>query len=348
MPGTDLGLTLPTLADTMADIVAKTATALAAIEDDLAGKITPSEININAALSMNGSYLTNAGAIQFIPGNRPTAVGSCFFDSGEFFMIDNAGPIQITANGSLNAALLGTIVGDYGGTNGARVTYVDATGEYDFTEDPGVWADLGVDDVVLHGSGGTVRLGVDAALSGTREILIKSLPTTGVAFLVYNASTSTLEDGSVTPVTTLAVQTLNVTTSITANQLTTPNQIKHGDLTLYHPVLPALITGFGSLSAAANPWDLQLASGTLGWSVGIPLDIGERVKKVQVAGSGSTTITLTHVQSTAPGGSTTATGALNTDIVVPGTWSNASRVWLSATLTASDRLLAVTVTHDCP
>lgn len=193
MPGVDLNLSLPSLSDPFSTILSKTLVALAAIEDDLAGKIVSSEIDINASLSMAGNALTSIGSLLLLGGNAPTAAGSVYYSNGEFYMIDATGVIQITSNGSLNTAAVGTIVGDYGGVNPARVSYNDASGEYRFTEDTGIWADLVADDLVLNGTAGSVRFGVDASVTTARQFLVKDIPTSGVSCLVYDASTSTLE-----------------------------------------------------------------------------------------------------------------------------------------------------------
>src|ERR1041384_2355978 len=177
MPGQSLNLSLPSLSDTMATIVSKTATALSAIQTDLTPKITPPALNINASLSVAGNALTNIGSLQMVDGNQPTNPGSLYYHNGEFFLVDTTGTIQVTTNGVLNVAGVVGIIGDYGGSNPARVIFNDTAGEFRFQEDQAgpIWADVVCDDLVLEGASGTVRFNVDAAISGGKTINIKSL-----------------------------------------------------------------------------------------------------------------------------------------------------------------------------
>lgn len=223
MPGVDLNLDLPTLSDTMADIVAKLATALSAIETDLAAQVVPAEINVNSALSLAGNALTNVGSVQMVAGNSPTTPGSLYYTGGEFYMVDATGAVQITSSGSLNVAAVGGFVGDYGGVNPARATYHDISGEFRFTEDTGVWADLVCDDAVLMGSAGSVRLGVDAAITTGRQVIFKSLNAANVSMLVYNGSTSTIEDNNVTR----ATNPVKVTTLDASGDIVTATDYAH-------------------------------------------------------------------------------------------------------------------------
>ncbi len=195
MPGIDLNLTLPSLSENMAVNIARIATALSAIEDDLAGLITSSEININAALSFNGAAATNLGSVQLVAGNAPTAAGSIYYSGGEFYVIDSTGVIQLTQLGALKVTGAGGIIGDYG--NGAESVYYDnASQEFRFTSSTGVWADLVADDVVLMGANGSVRLGTAAGITSARSFLFNTLPAAGIRLLAYNASGSTVEDAS--------------------------------------------------------------------------------------------------------------------------------------------------------
>lgn len=198
MPGVYLNLDLPSLSDSLATIVSKLVTAISAIQTDLANKVVPSEIYMNQALAMNGASVLNVGSLELVAGNPPSTPGSVYYSAGEFYAVDAAGAFRISNNGALDVATAGTIGGDYGGTNPASVTYNDISGEYRFYQDVGVWANLSAGDVILNGTNGSVKLGVDDAINSARQVIFKSLPTTGVSMLVYNAATSTIEDGSVT------------------------------------------------------------------------------------------------------------------------------------------------------
>ncbi len=192
MPGVDLDLDLPSLSDNMAIIVAKLVTALSAVEDDLAPQITSGELDLDTAVSLGGNALTNVGGVR-LTGGESAVVGTLYIGDDELQIVTAAGTVQITADGALNLASVGAIVGDYGGSNPARVTYDDMSGEYRFTEDTGVYADLVADDLILHGAAGQIRFGIDAALTGSKTVLFKSLPT-GSGLLAYKASDNAIID----------------------------------------------------------------------------------------------------------------------------------------------------------
>jgi hypothetical protein len=295
MPGVDLNLDLPSLSDNLSDIVSKIVIALAAIEDDLADDVTPSEFNVNTALSLAGNTLTNAGSVLLVSGNVPSAAGSIYYDSGEFYAIDSTGVIQLTDAGNLNAASLGTIGGDFGGANPAQVTYDDASGEYRFTEDTGVYADLVADDVVLMGASGSVRLGVAAGITTARQFLFDDLPTSGITLLAYDSATSTVEDaGNVTldvDITTtgpVTAATLVVTTEIdatTAGIDIGDAGIRHGE----HVLSQRMGAGFhydgvggithGTYGEITCPFGASFLIHVLG------LERGKRVTKIKVTGN---------------------------------------------------------------
>ncbi len=281
MPGVDLDLDLPSLSDTLSTIVSKTAVALAAIEDDLAGMVVPSEMDINTELPLGGNALTEVGSVQLVAGNAPSSAGSIYYASGEFFVRDSTGLIQLTAAGALNTASVGGIVGDYGGANPARVTYNDASGEYRFTEDTGVWADLVADDVVLQGSAGSVRFGVDSAITTARQFLVKTLPSSGTSLLVYNAATSTLEDGAVT---------------VISGTPTFSTDIKHSFLRVRRVPLH---NGYISAGSATVVLQAVTTGATATWQQTCGLNKGDRPQSVKLhlgkTTAGTTTVTLYRV-----------------------------------------------------
>jgi hypothetical protein len=207
MIGTDLNLVLPSTSETMAVNVARIATALSAIEDSIAQLVTPAALDITAPLDMRGNLLFDVASVQFVSGNAQNTAGSIYYYNGDWYVVDSVGTIQLTDAGQLNAASVGGIKGDYGGVNPAAVTFVDSNGQYIFTEDTGVYADIVADDLILKGSAGDLTFAVDAALTGSRAINIKSLPSSGKSLLVYDAATSTLEDNAVTR----ATNTVNIT-----------------------------------------------------------------------------------------------------------------------------------------
>src|ERR1043165_3553208 len=157
MIGTDLNLDLPSLSDTLVVAMGKVIQCFSDIEDSIADKATPAGLDITTSLSFGGNPITSLGYATFADGNNPTAAGSAYYDSGDFYLFTAAGAVRLTASGGVNAAGIGGIGGDYGGANPALVEYDDAPGEFIFTEDTGVYADLVCDDVVLWNNAGTFK-----------------------------------------------------------------------------------------------------------------------------------------------------------------------------------------------
>src|ERR1700691_5275926 len=97
MIGTPLSLVLPSLSDTMANVVAKTATALAAIQTYVEDQATPAALNVNGNLSFGGNAATDVGYVGLVAGQQPTAPGSVYYYSGEFYLVDSTGTIRLNS-----------------------------------------------------------------------------------------------------------------------------------------------------------------------------------------------------------------------------------------------------------
>lgn len=349
MPGSNLNLDLPELADPMATIVSKLVTALSAVQDDLAPKIVPSEINVNAALSMNGCALTNTGSVQLVAGNAPSSVGSIYYNTdGEFYAIDATGAVRITLNGALDASSFGGITG-MGGTD-AAVTYDLSTTQFRFTAEVGEYADLVARYFIMEGNAGTVQMGATANVNTAMQFNIDKMPASGVVPLVYDPSISAVRDGTITSAGGLALFTgilasANITgTNITGQNLTASGAVQvllhfqHPEwqwaLPTFGGSLEGTITGSGNPSSQAHN-QVAVSSG-LKWYQHLPVRALERVKKVVMDLSASNTGsfvniiiakmsatgTLTTVQSAAFSASTsfTITVASPVDAAVGETW----------------------------
>src|SRR5690349_12466118 len=123
MIGTDPGLDLPALSDTMAQMVAKTRQALADLADSIADKATPAAININSALSFQGNQATNVASVTLVDGGFATGEGSIYYHNGSFYAVDGSAAVKLTDSGNINITATGAIGGDYGGGNPATVTF---------------------------------------------------------------------------------------------------------------------------------------------------------------------------------------------------------------------------------
>ncbi len=178
MPGQPIDIDPPLQTDSISDAIAKTAEDLQNIQIDLEAKVVAAEIDINGNLDFNGWQLRGASVLTLVPvaDANDFSGGSAVYDGAEWFLVTGAGAVQITLNGAINATGFGAIVGDYGVGNAAAVTYVDTDGVYQFTEDPGVWADIEIDDVILHGALGTTRISCDDAIVGDQELSLNITP----------------------------------------------------------------------------------------------------------------------------------------------------------------------------
>ncbi len=309
MIGTDLNLTLPDAGQTIATNTARTATCLAALEAAVADKATPAVISINAPLEMNGNALTEVSSAVFVSGNLSSTPGSLFYSGGDWYLVDSVGTIQITDNGAVNAAGIGGIVGDYGGVNPAKVSFDDASGEYRFTEDTGVYADLVADDLVLMGSAGSVRFSVDAAITTARTINIKSIPAAGCSFLVYDASDSSLKDGAAVDVTNELVSTNSITASDFKHTTVRSARFSMGNGNA------AYLSNCGADSTGHH---IVSTSSTWVWKgTALPLRAGDRITKIGVyvstAVSGNIALQLEKTSDSAIG------AGVHTYIFNPGT-----------------------------
>lgn len=275
MIGTDLNLDLPSLSDQLATVVSKTATALAAVETSLSDKATPAGLDMTSQLDMQGNAVVNVSTLRLTAGNFSQLAGAIFYYTGEFFAVDSTGLVQLTANGAINAAGVGGIVGDYGGVNPAKVTYDDASGEYRFTEDNApTYADLRVQDVIYVQNGGgtgSLRITVDSAITTARLIALKSLPTSGKSLLVYDAAGSTLEDNAAT----------RATNVVKVTNLDLSGNVIHPERTVGLSMTGART--LGTATATIEPYvATQDISGTFTWRQQIPIEVGKRVKSVTV------------------------------------------------------------------
>ena len=169
MIGTLLGLDLPAISDTMETMVAKTRQCLSDIQDSIADQATQAAINIAGDFDVNGNKITNVNAVTLANGAAPTAPGSIYYHSGEFYAIDATGAIQLTLAGALNAASIKGIGGDYGGVNPALASFVEASSIFKFEEN-------GTTHTMAGLEAGSLKL--DGATSGSVTVISPASPTT--------------------------------------------------------------------------------------------------------------------------------------------------------------------------
>lgn len=105
-------------------------------------KVPTAGLNINADLTFLGNNATALKSCRMQDNGSPLAgpsdLRAVYSSGGDLYWNNASGtPVKITSGGSLNIASLGTIGGDYGGTNPASVTFTETTSTYSFLESAG-------------------------------------------------------------------------------------------------------------------------------------------------------------------------------------------------------------------
>lgn len=180
----------------------------------------------NASLDMNGQTIENAQyvglmALESPPSGAP--YGRVARANGNLYYVDTAGAVQITAGSALNAAAVGGFVGDYGGVNPAKASFVDATETYEFYDNQSLtqWAMLKARQLNLvdEATGRVCQIRPRSTIAATYTLDLPAAPPgAGISLLALtNGGVMQLaEDGAITQAFTATV--------------------KHGDVTQWFPV----------------------------------------------------------------------------------------------------------------
>lgn len=176
-------------------------------------KVPVAGLNINADLGMGGYNLSSVNSSRYVNQGSPLAgasdVNSVYVSGGELYYNDAGGAqVKITDSGSLNIASLGTIGGDYGGSDPASVFYTNATKTYTFTQSSGVTGKVALGDIILYetvaaANGITIKSPTSLASSYTLT-MPPSLPASNRILAVSSS-------GAITAGATNAVQTGDIT-----------------------------------------------------------------------------------------------------------------------------------------
>lgn len=221
MAGFPLTLDLPTGSDNMATVVAKTATALSAIQSILAPSITPGQLALSGTVQFNGALLNAVGGVQFANGAAvATAAPALYFSGGELFALTPSGAVKITAGGVVNVAGSGGIGGDYPGHVGALVSLDYASTTYSFVHDPGAFSDLKFAHAKLTGALATITVGVDAGNAVSSSFNFKSFPASGISLMAFDASTSGFQKAEAAAITNaLTINDITVGTRLRVSEV---------------------------------------------------------------------------------------------------------------------------------
>lgn len=312
MPGTFLNLVLPTGSDNMATVVSKTATALSAIQTDLTPRITAGQLSISGTLECGGALVNGVGGMTFVNGaSVATTAPSLFFSGGELYALTTAGAVKVTNAGVVNVAGSGGIGGDYPGHSGALVSLVYATNTYHFVSDPGAYSNLEFQSAILKYAGGTVTVGVDAAMApATASFNFKSLPTSGISLMAFDAATSGFQKA----------EAATITNAVVINDLKVATNFRFTEA--WQKVLSGWVATVGASSIGPFSWGQTTGAAATAVAM-TALRTGDRISAATVSlhktTGGTATVKLYKYQMV-PSTSTlvqTATTTFSGDVTVP-------------------------------
>lgn len=251
--GDPVAITIPAVGSAGTQYATDINNSLQAIKDVLETKNTNAGLNITSAFDISNEELDNVFAARFDNLGATLTAGTdtrkIYMASGEWYLNDAAGnQVQVTASGSLNAASIGGIVGDYGGADPAKVTYIDVSSVYVFTTDPGIYADVQMSDCILTdtGAGGFIKLKCPA-IAGNYSI---TFPTAapGSTLLMQMASS-----GAIT--TSNSVATMTVTSNLVMDSGSATIEFDSGTLAAAGATItgtPLISQGFKTLASFAT------------------------------------------------------------------------------------------------
>lgn len=202
MATTYLGLTLPTVLDPIgAPAWATTINANFNLIDahdhttNKGSKVPVAGLNLNADLDLSNLYrLKRAYSVGLLSQSAAITgdTGSIQSVAGDFYWINSAGTaVKITNGSGLNLSSLGTIGGDYGGTDPASVFYTNSTKTFSFTQDSGITGHIACGDVYVYesvASGKYVRLYPKASLVGNLDLQLPSALPTETCYLTMTSA----------------------------------------------------------------------------------------------------------------------------------------------------------------
>ena len=227
-----------------------------------------------SGLDMDGGPITNIDYLELQNNTvAPTAnPGGVYYLNGEWYLITDAGAIQVTDGGGLNTTINGGIAGDYGGTNPASVRFVDATQRYDFYDD------------FAGGAWGYLRArGFDIAAGATSSIRAR-LAFTGAANLTFTFPADLpASNRSIVTIDSAGLMSHNSSSTKISNDiyLDTTTVIKHGDRQVVSLVRPGCLVAAGSI--VTDPVRVLTSSANTAIYFSIPtLQTGWRIKSIKL------------------------------------------------------------------
>jgi hypothetical protein len=117
-------------------------------------RVPTAGLNINADLTFNNYNQDYVNSTRFTNQSSTLAgasdLRSLYVVNGDLYFNNSSGTaVRITDGGAINVAALGTIGGDYGGSNAASVTFAELTSTYSFLESTGIVAKMSTGPISL-------------------------------------------------------------------------------------------------------------------------------------------------------------------------------------------------------
>jgi hypothetical protein len=345
--GVSMGITLPTVGGDFGVWGAAVNVILQAFQDAIeAGVSSEAGLTITADVNIGGFDFTDVGAIYFRDKDAAFAPASVIYErDGELYFNDaSANQVKITAGGSINAAGVAGIGGDYGGSDPASVVYNDATSKYIFTTDPNIPASMDVGSLIIGRTGETspnkVTLQCPVALAGAYTLTLPAtLPASATSFLQVStagvisatltpsATSLTLSGGltSATVSTGVLIAGATAVTSLTASSHVTTAEagIRHASTIIAIPPSGMIGTTTGDAILTTVGWTATLAGSLVRFPVIVP--VSSRITAVGCymtqGSSGDSSLTLRRIDSLGAGstiGTNASSGAADIILSISG------------------------------
>lgn len=274
--GSPQGITVPTIGvDSDITAATKIVNALNTLIGAVEGSVPMSAVAWGADKTASGYGLYGVGYLGLNQqGAAGATAGRIENVNGDLYWVSAAGAVQITDGSGLNAAGIGGIGGDYGGTDPALVSYSDASSLYEFTTDPGVYAHVKVNQLWITGAGiGLLKL--DSAATGTQTWTFPAALPGVASVLTVDAA------GAVVASNTLAQDlTLNAHLTIGAGKV-----IKHPEKTIQLSTYDFLQSS-GTITPNANGGVVGTNGANGVWQLG-GLEVGTRIKAIKIRYNGA-------------------------------------------------------------
>jgi hypothetical protein len=239
---------------------------------------------LTGLLDMANNALENVQYLGLYESADPPAapVGSLHRYQDELWYVGSSGGFALTSNGSLNAAALNGIGGDYGPPNPALVTYVDADSTYEFYDDEpnGVLASLRGQSFTLTGvtGGGSTEFIHPPAVTDTRQLTVGAYPASGTSLMSLAVTGGDI--GTLVP-----AESIRATNTPQITDLDATGNTTHGDRTITLAMGSFYyFTGTPGMGVTSNTVRYSLDSGGTVY-IPLPLRGGDRLKSVKVYSS---------------------------------------------------------------